>query len=272
MAAQLRPAVVIMENVPEMNVQQVNMKGRLSTVPELVREGLESSGYDVSEPFVLDACDIGVPQKRRRSFMIAVRSPGTDPDEVARITARAAVRKQKVPLGTSIDGLARYPAVAPAAWKSAAFPDHVARVPNTDDMRIIRNLIQGENYASLVARKPSVLDGRTHRIYGTASFRDKFYRLSPDIPSMTVVAHLQKDGNSFIHPFLDRSISVREAARIQSFPDSFIFGVPMSHAYRLVGNAVPPLVGKFLAETVARITGIIDDREAAGMEFASMVA
>ena len=272
MAEQLKPAAVIMENVPAMNVQQVNMKGRISTVPELVREGLESSGYDVSEPFILNAHDIGVPQKRRRSFIVAVQSPGIDPDEVARLAEMAAVQKQRASVGISIGDLAGHPVATPAAWRSATFPDHVGRVPNIDDIRIIHNLRPGESYASLVARLPDVLEGRSHRIYGTCSFGDKFYRLRPDVPSKTVVAHLQKDGNSFIHPFLDRSISVREAARIQSFPDSFIFGVPMGHAYRLVGNAVPPLVGKFLVETVARITGLIDDREAAAMEFASMVA
>jgi DNA (cytosine-5)-methyltransferase 1 len=59
----------------------------------------------------------------------------------------------------------------------------------------------------------------------------------------TIVAHLCKDGLMFIHPSQDRSLTPREAARIQSFPDWFEFPVAQKHQYRLIGNAVPPLVG-----------------------------
>ena len=108
-----------------------------------------------------------------------------------------------------------------------------------------------------------VLVGRAHKIYRTDSFRDRFYRMRWDQPSRTIVAHLQKDGNPFIHPSLDRSLSVREAARIQSFPDTFVFGVAMGHAYRLFGNAVPsPIVGKFLVEALATAIGLVNDRVA----------
>ena len=61
-------------------------------------------------------------------------------------------------------------------------------------------------------------------------------------------AHMRKDGLAYIHPLQNRSISVREAARIQSFPDDFVFHAPMTRMFELVGNSVPPL----LAEAVAK--------------------
>ena len=78
-------------------------------------------------------------------------------------------------------------------------------------------------------------------------FGDKFKRLIWNEPSWTVVAHIQKDGYRYIHPKLDRTLSVREAARLQSFPDSFIFKTSRSNQFKHVGNAVPP----FLSETLA---------------------
>ena len=69
-----------------------------------------------------------------------------------------------------------------------------------------------------------------------------------DKPSHTLVAHLSVDTYSHIHPLEPRGISVREAARLQSFPDEFLFQCSMGDAYKQIGNAVPPL----MAEAVAR--------------------
>ena len=76
--------------------------------------------------------------------------------------------------------------------------------------------------------------------YNDESFNDKWKRLPRNSPSHTVVAHLQKDGYMFIHPTQNRTISVREAARLQSFPDSFVFLGGRAHQFRQIGNAVPP--------------------------------
>lgn len=76
----------------------------------------------------------------------------------------------------------------------------------------------------------------------TDAFKDKYRKLNPTRPSQTVIAHLSKAGHRFIHPRIPRSITVREAARLQSFPDNFTFPVSRTYAYQQVGNAVPPLV------------------------------
>ncbi|MFX0142353.1 MAG: DNA cytosine methyltransferase [Candidatus Hodarchaeota archaeon] len=84
--------------------------------------------------------------------------------------------------------------------------------------------------------------------YGDGTkFGDKLKRLIWNKPSWTVMAHIHKDGYRYIHPKLDRTLSVREAARLQSFPDSFIFKTSRSNQFKHVGNAVPP----FLSETLA---------------------
>jgi len=79
-------------------------------------------------------------------------------------------------------------------------------------------------------------------------FDDKYARLRGDRPSKTIVAHLAKDGNAYVHPTQDRSISIREAARLQSFRDQYAFCGSASDQWVQVGNAVPPL----LAEKIAR--------------------
>ena len=88
--------------------------------------------------------------------------------------------------------------------------------------------------------------GRRWLMYDQKGFKDKMRRIHWDKPSPTIVAHLAKDGYMFIHPFSDRTITVREAARFQSFPDSFEFLGSMSSQFRQVGNAVPPILAEAL--------------------------
>lgn len=83
-------------------------------------------------------------------------------------------------------------------------------------------------------------------------FNDKFKRLLKNKPSWTITAHLCKDGYVYIHPTQSRTITVREAARLQSFPDTFVFKGPRSNQFRQVGNAVPPLLAKAVAQGVAK--------------------
>ena len=83
--------------------------------------------------------------------------------------------------------------------------------------------------------------------YDRDSFLTKWQRLCLDKPSHTLVAHLSVDTYSHIHPVEPRGISVREAARLQSFPDDFSFDCSMGDAYKQIGNAVPPLMAKAIA-------------------------
>ena len=90
--------------------------------------------------------------------------------------------------------------------------------------------------------------------YDVGKFPNKWRKMWRDQPARTLMAHLGKDTYSHIHYDSEqsRTISVREAARLQSFPDGFVFCGTMNPAFRQIGNAVPPLMAKALAETVLR--------------------
>lgn len=91
--------------------------------------------------------------------------------------------------------------------------------------------------------------------YDTGKFPNKWRKMEPDLPARTLMAHLGKDSYSHIHydSAQSRTISVREAARLQSFPDGFVFRGAMNAAFRQIGNAVPPLLSRALAEEIGKI-------------------
>ncbi|WP_225430145.1 DNA cytosine methyltransferase [Deinococcus detaillensis] len=88
--------------------------------------------------------------------------------------------------------------------------------------------------------------------YDPGKFPNKWRKMEGDAPARTLLAHLGKDGYSHIHPdsAQARTISVREAARLQSFPDGFVFRGTMNPAFKQIGNAVPPLMSKAIAEKI----------------------
>ncbi len=88
---------------------------------------------------------------------------------------------------------------------------------------------------------------------------DWLSRMDGNAPSKTVVSHMSKDTYAFVHPFESRTLSVREAARIQAFPDDYKFGsVGLVDGFRVVGNAVPPLLSLQFADRVARILSLVE--------------
>ena len=121
--------------------------------------------------------------------------------------------------------------------------DHITRAVRPDDAVIYRCMKPGDTYLDV----PEHLRRYRHDI-----FDDKYYRLSFEDVSRTITAHIAKDGYWYIHPDQDRTLSVREAARIQTFPDWFRFAGYPTNRFRQIGNAVPPLLASAIASEVRK--------------------
>jgi len=126
--------------------------------------------------------------------------------------------------------------------------NHVARPHNVRDLGDFKKLKEGESSAVAM---------RDHGVkfdfpYDKSKFKDRYTRQSRFGLCSTIVAHLSKDGLMFIHPTQLRSLTPREAARIQSFPDWFRFPEARTHSFRMIGNAVPPLISEAVGLAVKK--------------------
>ena len=249
-----RPRVVIMENVPDMALDR-----EMFILRSMVFE-LESLGYSVQER-VVDAWRYGVPQFRQRLILVAIRDgghfdvaegDGSEGHGVERHLRSPPVEGGWRPKGGA-EGWADYngPRTAfqramragvPAGQEGRVF-DHITRPVREDDLRAFELLDSESRYSDL----PTDL-----KRYRDDIFDDKYKRLSGDDVSRTITAHIAKDGYWYIHPEQNRTLTVREAARIQTFPDWFRFAGPPSAAFRQIGNAVPPRLGYAIGKAVVR--------------------
>lgn len=250
----LNPLMFVMENVPHLSTYEDGAVFRAIT-GECNRLGYER----YSE--VLTAADYGVPQIRRRLFVVGSR--------IGRVFVwpRATHRLRHVTLGEAIGDL---PPVQPpqleeripyqgdslppfaALMRSRVIPaerdwiyDHIVRPVRADDQEIFEHMTPGMRYRDI--------DPRYQR-YDTRSFHDRYLMLNPDEPCNTITAHMAKDGYRYIHwdTAQHRTLSVREAARVQSFGDHFRFAGHRSNRYVQIGNAVPPLLAEAIGRQVRR--------------------
>ena len=128
---------------------------------------------------------------------------------------------------------------------------HIARTHNEQDLKIYKLCVDTWNKEHKKLKYNELPDElKSHKNHET--YLDRFNVLDYDGVAHTLVAHIAKDGHYYIHPDIDqnRSISVREAARIQSFPDNYFFEGSRTAAFTQIGNAVPPVMAKRLAEKV----------------------
>ena len=122
--------------------------------------------------------------------------------------------------------------------------NHKARYVNDINYDIYRLLQPGDDASD---EKIADIMPYKHRLH---CFKDKYYKLIPDRPSRTITAHLRMDCHSHIHPYQVRAITPREAARCQSFPDDYLFLGAYLKTYMEIGNAVPCLMAKQIAEII----------------------
>lgn len=242
-----------MENVPTL----LSFEGG-AYVQGIERES-ERLGY-VLEYRILDAVDYGVPQFRRRLIIVGSRIGHLFRwpriiHEDDRVSLEQAIgdlpavmppsSQECLPYQTG-QNLSDYQILmrsrVPSEEKGFIY-DHIVRPVREDDVHIFTHMKPGNRYIDI--------DPRYQR-YNVESFKDKYYMLKPDAPGVTITAHLSKDGYRYIHwdTSQHRTISVREAARIQSFGDHFRFSGSRSSRFRQIGNAVPPIMAERIARQV----------------------
>jgi len=242
-ALNLKPRAILMENVPDMAL------GDDFRVIRIMVDALELAGYSTKVQLA-DAWRYGVPQHRKRLILLARRDghdfrwPSGHPTTT---TVRDSIGDLP-PLGATT-GAREMAYVAPAElsgfgrhMRSGATPgvlhDHMTRAVRADDLEAFQMMDSKTLYSDI----PEHL-----RRYKADSFDDKYKRLDWDDVSRSITAHIAKDGYWYIHPEEHRTLTVREAARIQTFPDDFRFSGTRSDAFRQIGNAVPPLLGEAAA-------------------------
>jgi len=291
-----RPRVFIMENV--LGLQSASGGEYFTRVQHEAR----LLGYRVVSQ-IADAFALGVPQKRKRQLIIGVHGdvPGFFPSQLApsarafpgttlgpamgdlpRLAAAGGEEETRYDLDRRRAHLARWGKVARRylygvleVAHSRDLTAHRARPHSERDLRDFALLHEGESSAVAMRKRHVEFEWP----YSKKHFKDRYTRQSRRKPCSTIVAHLSKDGLMFIHPTQNRSLTPREAARVQSFPDWFWFPVARTHQFRLIGNAVPPLVGEavgmeiraFLDGKVVRKARAMNDPKAGASKFGELI-
>lgn len=260
-----------------------NVRGMLSARPnginifQEIMSKMSKTYRVITDPKVLllNSVEYGVPQIRERVIIIGVRNDlNTNPQEIYDRIKKTHyaddlndIKGLKKYL-TVRDAIADLPKILPGEGKEIAkysnknlneylkiirfdcdnkIYNHVARNHNSLDRERYKYLSKNNwQLKDLIKERPDLVH------YDPKHFGNRYTVQSYDKPGKTIVAHLYKDGNLFIHPDAkqERTFTVREAARIQSFPDNFIFEGSRTEQYKQVGNAVPPLMAKAIAKAI----------------------
>lgn len=219
----------------------------------------KENGY-VIDNGILSAADFGVPQKRRRFIVVGVKNSFTQnitlpepTDDIKQTTVKEAIEDLEIhAVSTSVSDDEQNGGIkAKMASKnsttlqkylrdSSVIFNHV--VPETREIALsrFRSLKEGQNFHSLSKKMKENTYSNADKTQNTV-----YLRLTYDEPSSTVT-NVRK--SMWIHPILNRAVSIREAARLQAFPDSFVFCGPKDSQYQQVGNAVPPILSNAIAE------------------------
>lgn len=226
---------------------------------------------------LLNAADYGVPQIRQRVILIGVRNDlSIEPEEIYDLISKTnsdnSSNKKLAPYITVRDAISDLPPLQPGEGADILTitkhldtnsyisqirdPDfkfiynHKARFHNENDRERYKILSEHKNWQlkDLQSIRPDLIN------HDPKHFGNRYTVQEWDKPARTICAHLYKDGNLFIHPDPQqaRTFTVREAARVQSFPDDFYFEGSQTEQFKQVGNAVPPLMAQALATAIKK--------------------
>ena len=261
-----------------------NVTGMLSAKPDgfriidKIKDEFDKAGYEILNDLkktTVDFSEYGVPQIRKRLIIIGLRKTGQRNNQKLLETFYEAVLTnfkvhKKFTVKNAIGDL---PKMYPVSTKNikrngrryshkpytTKISCHFPRYHSERDIGIFRDLANdvlsgAERFVSVKALQKFYTE-RT----GKSSSVHKYYVLRKDRPSNLIPAHLYKDGLRHIHPDPKqaRSITVREAARLQGFPDDFEFLGSMTDQYKMIGNAVPPVISSVLAKSILKFLNMI---------------
>lgn len=257
MLKKYKPRMFVFENV--MGIESANGGSTWKNLKKYLRR----VGYEI-ECKEQNAKNFGVLQNRRRMIIIGwLKDSGLCYPEFKVIEPNAVVSDLLCDLppltpGKGASVYSKVPVSQYVTEHGIRTPDdvlthHQARSNTDQDIKIYKTAIalwnDGHKRLNYNDLPPEL---KTHK--NTTSFTDRFKVVEGDETCChTVLAHLSKDGHYFIHPDMEqhRSITVREAARLQSFPDSYYFEGPRTSQFIQIGNAVPPMMAKGIAEKIA---------------------
>ncbi len=276
----ITPKFVVMENVKGMLPYAEQVVSDYEDI-KVKKNGITYS-YEVAYK-VLVSDDFGVAQKRQRLIFIAVRNdiikknkilPSAlfeeilnssltckkhvlsdaisfiKPLEAPRVKNLTEVDDEKTGMKVGINSFIgnenSYLKLINQNRKIDFLFNHKARYTNDVNYEIYKKLEQGDDGTN---SKIADIMPYAHRNH---VFKDKYFKLIADKPSRTITAHLKMDCHSHIHPTQIRSITPREAARIQSFPDDYVFLGAYLKTYMQIGNAVPPIMANHIAKVIKK--------------------
>ncbi len=258
-----------------------NVEGILSAKPggisiiERIKKSFDEIGYEITSDLrknaLFDTSYYEVPQRRKRVIIFGVQRNNNSTKMVRQFYAIMKSRKQIEPTNANI-AFSNIPKIYPSKGinkishsvklNGAPLPkNHEPRFHSIRDIDIFRTLANdiktGQN--KYISSKALI------ELYKVRTGKDtnvhKYHVIREDRPGNTIPAHLYKDGLRHIHPDPEqaRTITVREAARIQSFPDDFEFLGSRGDQYKMIGNAVPPNFAKIIGEVVDEIINNTED-------------
>ena len=268
---ELHPQYFVMENVKGLTIGD-----QQQFIGEVI-ESFEQKGYQILNPYqVLNASHFGVPQNRERLFLIGCRQDLTLPNYPSPITKPAKLKRIPKELANLPDSptvrdaiadlpdVSQYPELIQRDWCVAKFAepksnyseylrglrsDHAdLSYPRNCDRNLLTSSIRTLHSPASIERFSQTANGDLEKI-------SHFLKLDPDGICNTLRAGTPSNRGAFtaprpIHPFMPRCITVREAARLHSYPDWFRFHSTKWHGFRQIGNSVPPLLARAVAKKI----------------------
>ncbi|HDX9641108.1 TPA: DNA cytosine methyltransferase [Bacillus mobilis] len=260
-----QPKLFVFENVPGI----LSAKPGGTPVTELMQNAIEQSGYEIVDDLKsyaqIDLSEYGVPQKRKRVIIIGLRKDlYPDAQKLLKSFYVEHLPKYKESTQTVNDTIKDLPRLLPLDKEMKVngkkishslnyeIPNHLPRFHSKRDIGIFKLLAEDIENGRYKYTSSEALKQLYTQITGKNSNVHKYHVLRWDQPSNTIPAHLYKDGLRHIHPDSTqaRTITVREAARLQTFDDDYEFISSAGDNYKMIGNAVPPKFSGKLAEAI----------------------